>query len=468
MIMSIESLSFSRRTPLATLAAAGALSLFLLATPSYARVSSATIQVPGTVAPKNLTEVSSTTTAPVKPGTATNDQAIRPFNINIPEEALVDLRRRILATRWPDRETVSDQTQGPQLTNLQELVRYWGTDYDWREAEAKLNAFLQFKTSIDGLDIHFIHVRSRHPNALPVIISHGWPGSVFEQIKLIGPLTDPTAFGGRAEDAFDVVIPSLPGFGFSERPTEAGWGLERIGRAWDVLMKRLGYPRYVAQGGDWGAGIVEAMGRQAPAGLLGIHTNLPATLPPNVGAALAGGGPAPAGLSEKERASFDAFRMYLQNGGSAYLTMMGARPQAVGYGLTDSPAGLAGWMLVHGGFAQWTYGKDPKQSPTKDEVLDDFTLYWLTNSAASSARIYWENRGQNLVSAASQKTDEILIPVAITVFPEEVYRSPESWARRAFRNLIYFHEVDKGGHFAAWEHPELFAAELRAAFKSLR
>jgi pimeloyl-ACP methyl ester carboxylesterase len=404
----------------------------------------------------------------VKPGTATNDQAIRPFNINIPEEALVDLRRRILATRWPDRETVSDQTPGPQLTNLQELVRYWGTDYDWREAEAKLNAFLQFKTSIDGLDIHFIHVRSRHPNALPVIISHGWPGSVFEQIKLIGPLTDPTAFGGRAEDAFDVVIPSLPGFGFSERPTEAGWGLERIGRAWDVLMKRLGYPRYVAQGGDWGAGIVEAMGRQAPAGLLGIHTNLPATLPPNVGAALAGGGPAPAGLSEKERASFDAFRMYLQNGGSAYLTMMGARPQAVGYGLTDSPAGLAGWMLVHGGFAQWTYGKDPKQSPTKDEVLDDFTLYWLTNSAASSARIYWENRGQNLVSAASQKTDEILIPVAITVFPEEVYRSPESWARRAFRNLIYFHEVDKGGHFAAWEHPELFAAELRAAFKSLR
>ena len=466
--MSIASLSFGRRTPLVNSAAAGAFSLLLLATPSYAQVNSAaTIQVPGTVAPKNLTEVSSTITAPVTPGTATNDQAIRPFSINIPEEALVDLRRRILATRWPDRETVSDQTQGPRLTNLQDLVRYWGTDYDWREGEAKLNALPQFKTRIDGLDIHFIHVRSRHPNALPVIISHGWPGSVFEQIKLIGPLTDPTAFGGRAEDAFDVVIPSLPGYGFSERPTEAGWGLERIGNAFDGLMKRLGYTRYVAQGGDWGAGIVEAMGRQAPAGLLGIHTNFPATLPSDVGAALAGG-PAPAGLSTEELAAFEDLRTYLQNGGLAYLTMMGARPQAVGYGLTDSPAGLAGWMLVHGGFAQWTYGKDPKQSPTKDEVLDDFTLYWLTNSAASSARIYWENRGQSLVSAASQKTNEISVPVAITVFPEEVYRSPESWARRAFRNLIYFHEVDRGGHFAAWEYPELFGGELRAAFNSLR
>jgi pimeloyl-ACP methyl ester carboxylesterase len=301
-----------------------------------------------------------------------------------------------------------------------------------------------------------------------MIISHGWPGSVFEQIKLIRPLTDPTAFGGRAEDAFDVVIPSLPGYGFSARPTEAGWGSERIGRAWDVLMKRLGYTRYVAQGGDWGAGIVQAMGRQAPAGLLGIHTNLPATLPPDVGAALAGGGPAPAGLSEEERAVFDALNAFRKNGDLTYVTMMGARPQAVGYGLTDSPAGLAGWMLVHPGFEHWTYGKDPKQSPTKEEVLDDFTLYWLTNSAASSARIYWENRERPLISAAAQKTDEISVPVAITVFPEEVYRAPETWARRAFRNLIYFHKADRGGHFAAWEHPELFAAELRAAFKSLR
>jgi pimeloyl-ACP methyl ester carboxylesterase len=324
-------------------------------------------------------------------------------------------------------------------------------------------------TTIDGVDIHFFHVRSRHPNALPLIITHGWPGSVFEQIKLIGPLTDPAAFGGRAEDAFDVVIPSLPGYGFSSRPTETGWGVERIGRAWDVLMKRLGYTRYVAQGGDWGAGVVEAMGRQAPAGLLGIHTNLPAVFPPDAAAAIASGGPAPAGLSEKERAEFDALRTFLQNGGWAYLTMMSARPQAVGYGLTDSPAGLAGWMLVHGGFAKWTYGNDPKQSPTRDEVLDNFSLHWLTNTVTSGARLYWENREQNLISAAAQKTGEITLPVAITVFPDDdLYRAPGTWARRAFPNLIYFNEVDRGGHFAAWEQPLLFAQELRAAFKSLR
>jgi pimeloyl-ACP methyl ester carboxylesterase len=399
---------------------------------------------------------------------AAGADAIRPFRVNVPEADLADLRRRVLATRWPDRETVTDRSQGAQLIVLQELVRYWGSGYDWRKAEAKLNAFPQFKTRIDGLDIHFIHVRSRHPNALPLIITHGWPGSVFEQIKLIGPLTDPTGHGGRAEDAFDVVIPSLPGYGFSAQPAEAGWGSERIGRAWDVLMKRLGYTRYVAQGGDWGAGVVQAMGRQAPAGLLGIHTNLPATLPNEVGAALAGGGPAPAGLSEQEHAVFDALRTSGKNRNLAYVAMMGARPQAVGYGLTDSPAGLAGWMLVHPGFAEWKYGKDPKQSPTRDEVLDDFTLYWLTNSAASSARLYWENREGNLISAASQKTEEISVPVAVTVFPEEVYRAPETWARRAFRNLIYFHEADRGGHFPAWEEPQLFAAELRAAFRSLR
>jgi pimeloyl-ACP methyl ester carboxylesterase len=393
--------------------------------------------------------------------------AIRPFRVNVPEGALADLRRRIQATRWPDKETAPNGSQGPQLATLQELVQHWGNSYDWRKAEAKLNAVPQFITNIDGVDIHFIHVRSRHKNALPVIISHGWPGSVFEQIKLIGPLTDPTAFGGRTEDAFDVVIPSLPGYGFSSAPTETGWGSERIGRSWDVLMKRLGYTRYVAQGGDWGAGIVQAMGRQAPAGLLGIHTNLPATLPSEVGAALAGG-PVPPGLSEQERAVFDGLRKFGQNGEMAYLVMMGARPQAVGYGQTDSPAGLAGWMLVHPGFAHWTYGRDPKQSPTRDDVLDDFTLYWLTRTATSSARLYWENRDQNLISAASQKTDQISVPVAITVFPEEVYRAPETWARRAYRNLIYFHEADRGGHFAAWEYPELFAGEIRAAFKSLR
>ena len=398
---------------------------------------------------------------------ASEGDAIRPFRANVPREALDDLRRRLKATRWPDRETVNDPSQGAQLAKLQDLVRYWGTDYDWRKAEAKLNALPQFVTMIDGVDIHFIHVRSRQRNALPVLITHGWPGSVFEQIKLVGPLTDPTRYGGRAEDAFDVVIPSLPGFGFSERPAETGWGLERIGRAFDVLMKRLGYTRYVAQGGDWGAGVVQAMGRQAPAGLLAVHTNLPATVPSDVGAALAGG-PAPAGLSEQERAVFDALRRYGQNGNRAYLAMLSARPQAVGYGMTDSPAGLAAFMLVHPGFAEWTYGKDPGQSPTRDDVLDNFTLYWLTNSATSAARLYWENRDQNLTSAASQKTVEISVPVAVTVFPQEVYRAPETWARRAYRNLIYFHEADRGGHFAAWEHPELFAAELRAAFKSLR
>ena len=392
---------------------------------------------------------------------------IRPFHVNVPEADLADLRRRIAATRWPDKETVVDQSQGAQVATLQELLQYWGSRYDWRKVEARLNALPQFVTTIDGVDIHFIHVRSRHPNALPLIITHGWPGSILEQIKLLGPLTDPPAFGGRAADAFDVVIPSLPGYGFSSAPKEAGWGSERIGRAWDVLMKRLGYTRYVAQGGDWGAGVVEAMARQAPAGLLGIHTNLPATVPNDVGAALAGG-PAPAGLTEQERTVMDTLRKFSQNGGMAYLTMMGARPQAVGYGLTDSPAGLAGWMLVHPGFARWTYGKNPAESPTRDEVLDNFTLYWLTNSSTSAARLYWENRDQNLVSAASQKTDQISIPVAITVFPEEVYRAPESWARRAFRNLIYFHEADRGGHFAAWEYPELFAGELQNAFRSLR
>ncbi len=394
--------------------------------------------------------------------------AIRPFRAHIPDAALADLRRRLAATRWPTKETVADASQGVQLARLQALVRYWATGYDWRKGEAKLNAYPQFVTNIDGVDIHFIHVRSRHPNALPVIISHGWPGSVFEQIKLIGPLTDPTAYGGRAEDAFDVVIPSLPGYGFSGVPAEAGWGSERIARAWDVLMKRLGYAKYVAQGGDWGAAIVLAMARQAPTGLLGIHSSLPATIPPDVGAALAGGGPPPAGASEKERATIETLRAFSKAGNRAYIAMMAARPQAIGYGLTDSPAGLAGWMLVHPGFARWSFGQDPAQSPTRDDVLDDFTLYWLTTSSTSAARIYWENRDRELLSAASQNTDQVSIPVAISVFPDEIYQPPETWARRAFRNLIYFHEAESGGHFAAWEHPDVFAAELRAAFRTLR
>ena len=395
------------------------------------------------------------------------DETIHPFKVNISNADLKDLRMRILATRWPDREVVADKSQGAQLANLQELVRYWGTSYNWRKGEEKLNAFPQFKTEIDGVDIHFIHVKSPHPNALPLIITHGWPGSVFEQIKLIGPLTDPTKYGGSANEAFDVVIPSLPGFGFSERPTEAGWGLERIGRAWEVLMKRLGYTRYVAQGGDWGAGVVEAMGRQAPSGLIGIHTNFPAAITNEVGAVL-GGAPVPAGFSEKEKAAVNDLRTFVGQGGLSYLVMMGARPQAVGYGLTDSPAGLAGWMLVHSGFDKWSFGKDPNQSPTIDDVLDNFTLYWLTNTLASSARIYWENRNSNLISAADQKTSEIGVPVAVTVFPDEVFRAQETWVRKAFPKVIYFNEADRGGHFAMWEYPELFAKELRAAFKTLR
>jgi pimeloyl-ACP methyl ester carboxylesterase len=398
---------------------------------------------------------------------ATEDNAIRPFRVHVPQEALDDLRRRIAATRWSDKETVADQSQGVQLTTMKELVRYWGTEYYWRKAEAKLNALPQFVTNIDGLDIHFIHVRSKNPNALPLIVTHGWPGSVFEQLKIIDPLTNPTAYGGRPEDAFDLVIPSMPGYGFSSKPKGTGWNPDRIARAWDVLMKRLGYTRYVAQGGDWGSPISSAMARQAPAGLLGIHINLPATIPPDVAAVLAGGGPAPAGLSEKERAAFDSLDM-LYKKRRAYAVMMGTRPQTVGYGLTDSPAGLAAWMLGHPGFAQWTYSSgDSEKSPTKDEVLDDITLYWLTNSAVSSARLYWENNN-SILNAAAQKTAEISLPVAITVFPGEEYRTPETWARRAYRNLIYFHEVDKGGHFAAWEQPQIFSQEIRTAFRSLR
>jgi pimeloyl-ACP methyl ester carboxylesterase len=442
--------------------AAGALAALVFAFPMF--VSPNYVKASPQAMRTSATEVHAAA-APASRDAASED-AIRPFRAHVSDADVADLRRRLAATRWSGKETVVDASQGAQLAKVRDLVRYWATDYDWRKGEAKLNAFAQFMTRIEGLDIHFIHVRSRHPNAMPLVIAHGWPGSVFEQIKLIGPLTDPTRHGGRAEDAFHVVIPSLPGFGFSEQPTEAGWDLERTGRAFDVLMKRLGYKRYVAQGGDWGAGIVEAMGRQAPAGLAGIHSNLPATIPPEV-EALFHGGPMPK-LSEKEGATVNGLGGFAKNGGLAYIAMMGARPQSVGYGLTDSPAGLAGWMLQHSGFAQWTYGKDAKQSPTRDDVLDNITLYWLTNSASSSARIYWENRGRDLISATAQKTAEITIPVAVTVFPDEVYLVPETWARRAFSNLVYFHEVDRGGHFAAWEYPELFAAELRAAFKTLR
>ena len=415
-----------------------------------------------------LATVGATSLLPALPSAADDGSAIIPFRITIPDEQIAELRRRIAATRWPDRETVSDQSQGAKLEELQQLVRYWRSDYDWRKVEARLNALPQFMTTIDGVNIHFIHVRSRHPNALPVIVSHGWPGSIIEQLKIIAPVTDPTAHGGSAADAFDVVIPSLPGFGFSGKPTGTGWDPDRIARAWSELMKRLGYSRYVAQGGDWGTPISSAMARQSPPGLLGIHINLPAAVPPEVAAAL-GGGPLPAGLSEKEREVVEALMANAKAGNLAYFTMLTARPQTVGYGATDSPAGLAAWVLVHPGFARWSYGADASQSPTKDDVLDNITLYWLTNTAASAARLSWENgpRGSVIVSAA-QRTAEISLPVAITVFPEDVYRAPETWARRTYHNLIYFHETDKGGHFAAWEQPELFSAELRAAFASLR
>jgi pimeloyl-ACP methyl ester carboxylesterase len=399
--------------------------------------------------------------------TAPGDTAIRPFRADIPEEALVELRRRIAATRWPDQETVADQSQGIQLAKIRPLVEHWGTGYDWRKAEAKLNALPQFMTRIDGVDIHFIHVRSPHPNALPLIMTHGWPGSVFELLKTVGPLTDPPAHGGSAEDAFDLVLPSMPGYGFSGKPTDTGWGPDRIARTWAELMKRLGYTRYVAQGGDWGSPVSSAMARQAPTGLLGIHINLPAIVPPEVAAALAAGAGPPAGLSEKERATFDELSASAKMGNRSYAVMMGTRPQTIGYAVADSPAGLAAWMLGHPGFTKWTYsGSDPEKSP--DEVLDDISLYWLTNTAASAARIYWEYGGRSPVLSALEKTAEISLPVAITVFPGEVYRAPETWARRAYRNLSYFNEVDRGGHFAAWEQPELFSTELREAFRPLR
>ena len=350
---------------------------------------------------------SALTVLPARFAVAADDNTIRPFKINVPEEQVVDLRRRIASTRWPDRETVADRSQGVQLAKLQELVRYWGTNYDWRKIETKLNALPQFVTTIDGVDIHFIHVRSRHQNALPVIVTHGWPGSIIEQLKIIDPLTKPTEHGGSADDAFDVVIPSLPGYGFSGRPTGTGWDPDRIASAWAELMKRLGYSRYVAQGGDWGTPVSSAMARQNAAGLLGIHINLPATVPPEVAAAL-GGGPVPAGLSEKERGVLEALMANAKKGNAAYFTMMTARPQTVGYGATDSPAGIAAWILVHPGFAQWAYGNDPGQSPTKDDVLDNITLYWLTNTATSAARLYWENgaRGSVIVAAVCRRQDD--------------------------------------------------------------
>jgi pimeloyl-ACP methyl ester carboxylesterase len=391
--------------------------------------------------------------------------AIRPFHVNIPEADLADLHQRIITTRWPEKETVTDRSQGVSLEQIQGLVKYWGAAYDWRKAEAKLNALPQFITNIDGLDIHFIHVRSKNPNALPIILTHGWPGSIFELLKIIGPLTDPEAYGGKASDAFDVVIPSMPGYGFSEKPKGTGWGPDRISKAWDVLMKRLGYTRYVSQGGDWGSVVADAMGRQKPAGLLGIHVNMPATVPADIAKALQSGSPAPAGLSAKEKAAYNSMN-YLYTKGGGYAGIMITRPQTIGYSLTGSPVALASFFLDK--FNDWTFsGGNAEKVLTRDEILDDITLYWLTNTAASSAQLYWENATNNF-NVVEQRTREITVPVAITVFPGEIYQAPRSWAEKAYPNLIYFHEVNTGGHFAQWEQPLLFAEELRAAFKSLR
>jgi pimeloyl-ACP methyl ester carboxylesterase len=399
----------------------------------------------------------------VRPGglfAASEDSLIRPFRIHVPEAAITDLRRRIAATRWPERETVLDQSQGVRLAKIKSLVSYWGAGYSWRKVEDRLNAIPQFVTRIDGLDIQFAHIRSRHPHALPLIMTHGWPGSIMELLKVIGPLTDPTAYGGRAEDAFHLVLPSMPGYGFSGKPQGAGWNPERIARAWAVLMARLGYTRYVSQGGDWGSVISDVMARQAPPGLIGIHVNMPATVPPDVAKALNNGDPAPAGLSAKEKAAFDSLaNFYTKDCG--YSAMMVTRPQTVGYGLADSPAGQAAWMYDK--FASWTHsGGEPERVLTRDEMLDDISLYWFTNSATSSAQLYWENNANNFNAV------DISLPAAITVFPGEIYRAPKSWAERSYHKLIYFNEVDKGGHFAAWEQPELFSAEIRAAFRSLR
>jgi pimeloyl-ACP methyl ester carboxylesterase len=390
--------------------------------------------------------------------------AVRPFRVDVPEEALDDLRSRIAATRLPEKETVADRSQGVQLATMQELMRYWGTEYDWRRCETQLNSLPQFITEIDGLDIHFVHVRSKHADALPLIVTHGWPGSVIEQLKIIEPLTDPEAHGGSASDAFHLVIPSLPGYGFSGKPQGTGWGPARIASAWDALMKRLGYTSYVAQGGDWGAIISEVMARQAPPGLLGIAINLMYTRLPEIAQALKLGGPPPAGLSDEEQA---AYAQLSAHEGIGRNTEMGTRPQTIGYGVTAAPAGLAAFLIDHDAKSLELIASAFDGHPgglTRDDVLDNITLYWLTDTGASAARLYWEaGRSPGLLSPV-----EVSTPVAVTVFPEETYRTPRTWAERVYPNLIYYDVASRGGHFAAWEQPELFSTEVRAAFRSLR
>jgi pimeloyl-ACP methyl ester carboxylesterase len=393
------------------------------------------------------------------------DKSIRPFTVpTAPQTALDDLRRRIAATRWPEKETVSDQTQGVQLATMQKLASYWGKDYDWRKCEAKLKALPNFITTIDGLDIHFIHVRSKNPKALPIIITHGWPGSIVEQLKIIDPLTNPTAHGGKAEDAFDVVIPSMPGYGFSGKPTTTGWDPQHIARAWTVLMKRLGYTKFVAQGGDWGAIVTELMGVQAPPELAGIHTNMANVIPLDIDKLAFSGAPAPANLSADEKLAYERL-IFVYAKGIGYGFQLGLRPQTM-YGIADSPVGLAAYFLDHDArsyemIARVFDGKS--EGLTRDDVLDNITLTWLTNTALSGARLYWENKGASFFAVKG-----VTVPTAVSVFPDELYPAPRSWAEKAYPKLIHYNKLDKGGHFAAWEQPELLVGELRAAFKSLR
>ena len=404
------------------------------------------------------------TSATQRAGESTPDKnAIRPFHVNVAEAELTEMRGRINATKWPERETVTDASQGVQLATIQALARYWATEYDWRKIEAKMKALPQFITEIDRLDIHFIHVRSKHENALPLIVTHGWPGSIIEQLKIVDPLTNPTAHGASAADAFHLVIPSMPGYGFSGKPTTTGWGPDRIARAWTVLMKRLGYRQFVAQGGDWGALITDQMGAQAPPELLGIHTNMPGAVPPEIDGAAFTGAPAPSGLAADEKHAFDQLAFFYKHG-LGYAIEMANRPQTL-CGLADSPVGLAAWILDHDAASEALMARvfdGQSEGLTRDDILDNITLYWLTNTAVSSARLYWENK------LAFFAPKHVSIPVAVSVFPDELYQCPRSWAEKAYPKLIHYNRLPKGCHFAAWEQPQFFSEELRTGFRSLR